>query len=54
MGADVMIGKGLAKLAHSRFGLPVKYVGVGEQADDLALFEPDPFVDAMFDEMNGG
>jgi len=31
-------------------GLPVKYVGVGESADDLTVFEPDPFVDAMFDQ----
>jgi fused signal recognition particle receptor len=29
-------------------GLPVKYIGVGEQAEDLALFEPDPFFDALF------
>jgi fused signal recognition particle receptor len=34
-------------------GLPVKYIGVGEQADDLALFEPNPFVDALFDEVGG-
>jgi len=31
-------------------GLPVKYVGVGESADDLTIFEPNPFVDAMFDQ----
>ncbi|MCL2347426.1 MAG: signal recognition particle-docking protein FtsY [Planctomycetaceae bacterium] len=31
-------------------GLPVKYVGVGESADDLTVFEPNPFVDAMFDQ----
>ncbi|MDR1383878.1 MAG: signal recognition particle-docking protein FtsY [Planctomycetaceae bacterium] len=30
--------------------LPVKYVGVGESADDLVAFEPIPFVDAMFAE----
>ncbi len=32
-------------------GLPVKYVGVGEKAEDLALFEPDNFVDALFEDM---
>jgi fused signal recognition particle receptor len=32
-------------------GLPVKYIGVGEQAEDLALFEPDKFVDALFEDM---
>ncbi|MEN6497806.1 MAG: hypothetical protein ABFD16_26200 [Thermoguttaceae bacterium] len=31
--------------------MPVKYVGVGETPDDLALFEPDPFVDALFEDM---
>jgi fused signal recognition particle receptor len=29
--------------------LPVKYVGVGEQVDDLELFDPDAFVDALFE-----
>ena len=28
-------------------GLPVKYVGVGEQVDDLMPFEPDSFVEAL-------
>jgi fused signal recognition particle receptor len=32
-----------------RVGLPVKYVGVGEQVDDLELFDPDTFVAALFD-----
>ncbi|MCL2118240.1 MAG: signal recognition particle-docking protein FtsY [Planctomycetaceae bacterium] len=30
--------------------LPVKYIGVGESADDLVVFEPAPFVDAMFEQ----
>ena len=33
---------------RQQFGLPVKYVGVGEQATDLALFQPDEFVEALF------
>jgi fused signal recognition particle receptor len=33
---------------RQQFGLPVKYVGVGEKAEDLALFEPDAFVEALF------
>ncbi len=41
---------GVVVAIRQSVGLPVKYVGVGEQADDLALFEPDPFVDALFDE----
>lgn len=32
-----------------RVGLPVKYIGVGEQVDDLELFDPDTFVAALFD-----
>lgn len=30
-------------------GLPVRYVGVGEQADDLREFDPEEFVNALFD-----
>jgi fused signal recognition particle receptor len=33
---------------RQQFGLPVKYVGVGEKAQDLALFQPDTFVEALF------
>jgi len=39
---------GVVVAIRKQVGLPVKYVGVGEKADDLALFEPDPFVDALF------
>lgn len=42
---------GVVVAIRQQVGLPVKYVGVGEQADDLALFEPDPFVDAMFEQV---
>lgn len=31
-------------------GIPVKYVGVGEGADDLQTFDGDEFVDALFKE----
>jgi fused signal recognition particle receptor len=34
---------------RQQFGLPVKLVGVGEKADDLAVFRPEEFVDAMFE-----
>jgi len=30
-------------------GLPVRYVGVGEKADDLLPFNPQDFVDSLFD-----
>ncbi len=32
-----------------KLGLPVKFVGVGEQLDDLEPFDPDAFVDALFE-----
>ena len=43
---------GVVVAIRQHVGLPVKYVGVGEKAEDLALFEPDPFVDALFDELD--
>ena len=30
------------------FGIPVRYIGIGEQAADLRPFDPDAFVAAMF------
>src|SRR6266545_2774387 len=32
-----------------KLGLPVKFVGVGEQMDDLEPFDPDAFVNALFE-----
>ena len=37
---------------RQQFGLPVKLVGVGEKAEDLAPFRPDEFVDAMFEDLS--
>jgi fused signal recognition particle receptor len=42
---------GVVVAIRKQVGLPVKYIGVGESADDLALFEPDSFVDAMFEDV---
>lgn len=42
--------KGGAVLAIGReLGLPVKFVGLGEQLDDLAVFAPAEFVDALLE-----
>lgn len=41
---------GVAVAIRQTMGIPVKYVGLGEQVDDLAVFDPDSFVDAMIDE----
>ena len=43
---------GVVVAIRQQVGLPVKYVGVGEKAEDLALFEPDPFVEAMFEDVD--
>jgi fused signal recognition particle receptor len=41
---------GVVLAIRQQFGFPVKYVGVGEQIDDLQLFDPDSFVEALFAE----
>ncbi len=40
---------GIVVAIRQRMGIPVKYVGTGEQIDDLAVFDPPSFVDAMLD-----
>jgi fused signal recognition particle receptor len=42
---------GVVVAIREKVGLPVKYVGVGESLDDLALFVPDEFVDALFEDV---
>ena len=39
---------GVVVAIRQTMGIPVKYVGVGEQIDDLELFDPDAFVEALF------
>lgn len=39
---------GVAIPIRQQFGIPVKYVGVGEKLDDLALFNVDQYVEALF------
>lgn len=39
---------GIVVAIRQQMGIPVKYVGVGEQIDDLELFAPDDFVNALF------
>lgn len=40
---------GIAIAIHSELGIPVKYIGVGEQIDDLQKFDAESFVNALFD-----
>lgn len=40
---------GIAVAIQSELGIPVKYVGIGEQIDDLQKFNADQFINALFD-----
>ena len=39
---------GIAVAIQSELGIPVKYIGIGEQIDDLQKFDADEFVNALF------
>lgn len=41
---------GIVIAIEDQLGVPVKFVGVGEGADDLVPFDPEEFADALFDE----
>ncbi|MCM1189383.1 MAG: signal recognition particle-docking protein FtsY [bacterium] len=40
---------GIAVAIQSELKVPVKYIGVGESVEDLQKFDPDEFVNALFD-----
>lgn len=44
---------GIAVAIQAEFGIPVKYIGVGEKVEDLHKFDSDTFVNALFDVDNG-
>lgn len=39
---------GIAIAIQSELKIPVKYIGIGEQIDDLQKFNPDDFINALF------
>jgi fused signal recognition particle receptor len=41
---------GIALAIQSTLGIPIKLVGLGESAEDLIDFDPDAFIDALFDQ----
>lgn len=41
---------GIAVAVQSELGIPVKYIGVGEQLDDLQKFDPAEYCNALFDQ----
>ena len=44
---------GIAIAIQSEMNIPVKYIGIGEQIDDLQKFDADKFVDALFETQDG-
>ena len=40
---------GIAVAIQAEYGVPVKYIGIGEKIDDLQKFDADDFVNALFD-----
>ena len=40
---------GIAVAIQAEFGIPVKYIGVGEKVEDLQKFDADSFVNALFE-----
>ena len=44
---------GIAIRIYQELGVPIKLVGVGEQIDDLQVFDPKTFVDALLGEQQG-
>ena len=42
---------GVAVEILRRFGIPIKFVGLGEQADDIEIFEPEKFVGGLLGTM---
>lgn len=43
---------GIAIAIQSELNVPVKYIGVGEQIDDLQRFNPEDYVNALFADMD--
>lgn len=41
---------GMIFAVQDELGLPIHYVGLGERMDDLILFNPDAFVDSLFED----
>lgn len=41
---------GMVFAIYKELGLPVRFIGTGEKIEDLAPFDPDQFVDGLFEE----
>jgi fused signal recognition particle receptor len=40
---------GIAVAIAKELGLPIRYAGIGEKVDDLVIFDPDQYVDSLFE-----
>lgn len=43
---------GVVLAIKNELGIPVKFIGVGEQIDDLQPFKPEAFADGLFDKID--
>ena len=41
---------GVVIAASHEYALPIRFIGVGEQIEDLRPFEPEEFVHALFED----
>ena len=39
---------------REKFAIPVKFIGLGEKAEDLAVFNANEFIDALFADWQEG
>ena len=40
---------GMVFAIYSELGLPVRFIGTGEKIEDLAPFDPDAFIEGLFE-----
>ena len=47
-------GKPVDAALAREFGIPIRFAGIGERPEDLRVFDPEAFVDALLPEALGG
>ena len=40
---------GIVVAIVKELGVPIRYVGIGEQVDDLIVFDAEPYIDSLFE-----
>ena len=41
-------GRGIGRAIAKELGIPIRYVGVGEQMNDLIEFSPEAYINGLF------